>query len=159
MDSLLFLLAGMAIALLLIAASPRRFRGTDEWLIVYRLGRTSKSGIHGPWREHFRQYRVGDHVVVFLIPLVDRAVRVHGDLRSAWADVREALPWDIGVTRPTIGAAPDRAWTVHARGYEEDAADGRALDLEARGATEIAALEDLVVRLRDAERSVGPGPS
>ena len=126
---------------------------------MFRFGRTSKSNIHGPWREHLRQYPVGDQVVVFLIPLVDRAVRVHGDLRSAWAEVREALPHDIGVTRPTIGGTPERAWTIRAHGYEEDAADGRALDIEARGGTEIAALEDLAIRLRGAERNVDRKPS
>lgn len=157
MDPLLFILTCMAAALLFLAATPRRFRRDDEWLVRYRLGRTSREGIRGPWGEHLNQYVLGDHVVFFAVPFVDRCVRVRGELKTAWAEVREVLPSGVKVTRPAFETSAG-VWVVRARAYEEDAGTGQAIDLEVSDVTEVATLRELVARLSEA-MAVGAMPT
>jgi hypothetical protein len=133
--------------LLVLLASAQRFRRHEEWLILYRLGKTSKENIRGPWTQASPFQGVfGDYVVVLRLPFIDRGVRVQGELMEAWMDVREALPFGVAVSRPTRDAA-NGVWVVRARGWDPEARGSQQLDVEASGLTEATAVHELATRL------------
>ena len=136
----------------LFLATARRFRRHEEWLVLYRMGKTSKENIRGSWSAYPYQYEIGDWIVFSAIPLVDRYVRVTGELQEAWAGVRDVLPFGVKVDRPTVATATG-AWVIRARGWDEEAADVHSIDVEASGLSEVAALRELADRLRAAATS------
>lgn len=110
-----------------------------ERLVVYRLGKTSAVLIRG---YAGRQARY----LVFIIPLVDRAVRVDGDLVEAWDTLRATLPEGWVVRRPA-GDTTRAAWRVRAQHPDGD-------EVEAAGHTQREALDELTHKLAEQTATV-----
>lgn len=87
-----------------------------ERLVVYRLGKTSAVLIRG---HPGRQARY----LVFIIPLVDRVVRVGGDLVEAWDTLRETLPEGWVIRRPEEDTTR-ASWWVRAQRPDGDEVEG-----------------------------------
>jgi hypothetical protein len=117
----------------LIALSVR-IVPSGERLVVYRLGRTSAVLIRGQAGRRARY-------LVFIIPLVDRVVRVRGDLVEEWDALRVTLPEGWVIRRPAEDSTR-AAWLVRAQGPDGD-------EVEGAGGTEREALKELASRLAE----------
>lgn len=134
--SLLGLLSGVLV-IVLLALTITVVRA-DERIVVFRRGRTGRWLIKG-------SAAPGRWQIVFLVPIVDRPVRVRGDLLDAWDEVGLALPEGWSVARP----AEDRSrgvWVVRAEGPERQPSGPQQVDAE--GQTQAIALRELVRRVR-----------
>jgi hypothetical protein len=117
-----------------LVAMSIRIVQPGERLVVFRLGKTSAVLIRG---YAGRQARY----LVFIIPVVDRVVRVRGDLVVGWDALRDSLPegWVIG--RPEERTTRV-AWLVRAHGPDGDGVEGA-------GSNQREALDDLAYKLAE----------
>ncbi|MEA2025168.1 MAG: hypothetical protein U9O18_00610 [Chloroflexota bacterium] len=128
----------VVIALIMVFITlSMRFAKPGERLVVYEKGRTTKRLMVGPVPPG--QSRRGKGKLI--IPFVRRSVRVKGDLVEAWDAVRDALPWDWEVERPSEGQSQGGR-TVRAHGPHDAV-------VEATGPTEHDALMALAASLKE----------
>lgn len=112
-----------------------------ERLVVYRLGKTSAILIRGYAGRKARY-------LVFTIPVVDRVVRVRGDLAQGWDALRDALPAGWVIRRPVEDAAR-AVWLMRAEGPGGD-------EITGTGSTVHEALDELTRQLAERTSSI-PG--
>ncbi len=117
-----------------------RLVSPGERLVVYRLGKTNRDLIRGYVAARLGPRSRFRRELTFIIPVVDRTARVHGDLVEAWDTLREATPESWWVWRPSEDARRGM-WTVRTEG------PGGAR-VESAGHTQTEALDDLARRLR-----------
>lgn len=139
-------LAGVLVAIVLVAfvfvafaVLSVRIVPPGERLVVYRLGKTSAVLVRG------HAGRTAWYLVL-IIPLIDRVVRIEGDLVEPWDSLRDALPADWIIRRPAEDdiRAP---WLVRAQGPAGD-------EVEAGGHTQREALVELTRQLAKREASL-----
>lgn len=133
--------------------SNRQYEPEEELILSFRRGWTSNdvyisSGVFSRLiRALFRMTASSGRGEVLVFPLLDRVVRVRGELMFAWHDALDALPLGVSVSRPARKSDFGGEWVVRARGWERWARDARHLEMEAHGDTEIEALTELTSRL------------
>jgi hypothetical protein len=139
----------VALVITLFVLGIRRFPVEGEWLIVYRLGWTTKQDIRGPWSSLGLRLQavVGEYVYASTYVLFERVVRVRGGLLGAWLDVEESLPNGVKVRRPASDSRTGE-WAVRASGWDEDVASPYPFTVDASANSEEAALHQLAEQVR-----------
>jgi regulator of protease activity HflC (stomatin/prohibitin superfamily) len=124
----------VSVIVVVFVALSIRIVPPGERLVVYRLGKASAVSIRG-YAGRSARY------LVFIIPVVDRVLRIRGDLVEEWDALRDTLPEGWVLRRP-VEDSTRAAWRVQAQGPGGD-------EVEGTGGTQREALDELTRQLAE----------